>query len=363
MKKRLTLEEFTMRGKTLHNGKFDYSKFIYTNAHTKSIITCKICNKEFLQNPCNHMNGKGCPFCSPTNRRMNTSQFIRDAIKKHSGKYDYTKFKYINSNTKGTIFCKKCRRYFEQVPKNHLVGRGCPFCVGKHMNTDVFIERAKCLHNNKYDYTKFKYINSTTKGTIFCKRCGKDFDQIPSSHLQGAGCPLCSHTKTQEEFILESVQRHGSRYDYSETIYIKTTENVTIICKECNRKFQQKASAHLFGKGCPHCTISGGENLIETWLTDRNIHFIPQMKFDSCRNKNKLSFDFFIPSHKILIEYDGEQHYNPIDFFGGIKQLTYIKMLDNIKNEWAKQNRYNLIRIKYDMKSKDVFTLLETLLV
>ena len=153
-------------------------------------------------------------------------------------------------NIKIEIVCKT-HGVFLQTPNSHLQGSGCPFCYGnKKLNTELFIEKAKILHNNKYDYSLANYRNWNSKIEIICKTHGV-FKQSPSLHLQREGCPKCNNSK--------------------------------------------------------------GEIFIENYLIGNKIKYKPQYTFTDLKYKRQLLFDFGILDEnnvlKYLIEYNGEQHY------------------------------------------------------
>ncbi len=105
------------------------------------------------------------------------------------------------------------------------------------MTTEEFIQRAKAVHGDKYDYSKVKYVDRQTKVVIVCPKHG-DFTQAPTSHIRGAGCPKCGNDKTAlrmttEGFIQKAKTIHGDRYDYSKVEYVDNKKEVCII----NRPF------------------------------------------------------------------------------------------------------------------------------
>ena len=109
---------------------------------------------------------------------------------KHDNKYDYSKVEYVNVRTKVTIICPE-HGEFEQRPNDHLTGYGCPKCGGtQQLTTDDFIEKAKTIHGDKYDYSKSEYVKSHIKLTITCPLHG-DWSVKPNNHLNGKGCPKC----------------------------------------------------------------------------------------------------------------------------------------------------------------------------
>jgi very-short-patch-repair endonuclease len=152
---------------------------------------------------------------------------------------------------------------------------------------------------------------------------------------------------TLQEFIEKARKVHGNKYDYSKVEYKNTRTKVCIICPE-HGEFWQRPDHHLNLKhGCPKCNESQGEKSVVYFLLENNILFERQKRFDECRNKNPLPFDFYLPEHNILIEYDGEQHYRSIDTFGGKKRFQYLKNNDAIKNDFCKSNNMKLLRIPY----------------
>ena len=123
----------------------------------------------------------------------------------------------------------------------------------RKLDLNNFLERAKKVHNNKYDYSKVDYKNNSTKVCIICPEHG-EFWQTPNSHLAGHGCPFCSYNvkKNKEQFIKDSRKIHGEKYDYSKVDYKNAKSKVCIICPE-HGEFWQKPNSHLNGCGCPKC--------------------------------------------------------------------------------------------------------------
>lgn len=148
-------------------------------------------------------------------------------------------------------------------------------------------------------------------------------------------------------FIEKAVSKHGNKYDYSLIDYKNNKTNIIIVCKN-HGEFIQRPSHHLSGTGCPSCNESKGEREIAYLLDKNNINYKRQHTFEGCKNKKLLPFDFFIPLLNICIEYDGRQHFEAIDVFGGEEALRYIQHNDEIKTDYCKENNIKLIRIRYD---------------
>ena len=124
-------------------------------------------------------------------KRLATGEFIEKARLVHGDKYDYSKVKYETTKTKVCIICPKHGEFW-QTPERHLQGRGCQRCSKSFKdNLQDFVVKAKRTHECKYDYSKVEYKSSQVKVCIKCPKHG-DFWQEPASHLQGHGCPLCA---------------------------------------------------------------------------------------------------------------------------------------------------------------------------
>jgi hypothetical protein len=128
----------------------------------------------------------------------------------------------------------------------------------KKLTTEKFIEKARKVHGNKYDYSKVEYKNAHTKVCIICPIHG-EFWQIPNDHLNGSGCPKCKINKIisikkmdEKKFIEKSKKIHGDKYDYSKVEYINSKTKVCIICP-IHGEFWQKPNNHLRGQGCLKC--------------------------------------------------------------------------------------------------------------
>ena len=144
---------------------------------------------------------------------------------------------------------------------------------------------------------------------------------------------------------------HNNKYDYSKSIYKNLRTKIIIICP-IHGEFLQSPKNHKYS-GCPKCNESKGEKMINKILDDKYIKYIKQKKFDKCENIKKLSFDFYLPDYNVCIEYDGEQHYKPITYFGGIKRYEIQKKRDEIKNIYCIENNIKLLRISYKENIKE----------
>ena len=220
----------------------------------------------------------------------------------------------------------------------------------KRLTTEEFIERSKRIHGDKYDYSLVNYINSSTPVKLIYD--GVIYEQNPRNHLNGFKCENIKGL-TQEEFISKSKEIHGDIFDYTILDFSNVRNKVKLIYNGVI--YEQLGYAHLQGK-LPRGiqSESKGVTKIAEILTDKNIKYIREYKFEDCRNIKYLRFDFYLPDYNILIEYDGRQHFESIDLWGGDSEFEKRKINDGIKNKYCKKNRIPLLRISHleDVDSK-----------
>lgn len=346
---KLTTEEFIEKSNTIHNFRYDYSISKYTSGKNKITI---ICNEhgEFSQRASAHLEGQGCMGCRLENRRTGLELFLERCFEIHGDKYDYSLIdKYTNNRDKVKVICKY-HGVFEITPEHHTNRKqGCSEC--KKMGLEKFLISANKKHNNTYDYSLItEYKNNKEKVKIICKKHGV-FEQRVIDHISGIGCSECTQNRfrlSTQDFINKANILHNNKYEYSSTIDFKSNKDkVEIICKE-HGKFLQRVNSHLTGQGCPTCKESKGEEFIRNYLIDNKIGFIQEKKFKDCIYKSELPFDFYLPELNTCIEYNGIQHYKPIEYFGGLESFEYQIIRDKIKNEYCLNNNIHLLIIKYN---------------
>jgi len=286
-------------------------------------------------------------------KRKTTEQFINDAKKIHNNEYDYSLVNYKNNKIQIEIICS-IHGIFLQRPSDHLSGCKCPYCYGTPKKTNDQIKKDFLkIHNNQYDYSLVDYNGVFTKIKIKCTKCNNIFEQTPHDHLKGQGCPKCiGKNRSIDELknILNNI--HNNKYNYELLDNTNTKIKYKIVCP-IHGEFLQYLYHHINGEGCPKCNESKGEKEIRNILEKNNIKYESQKTFPNCKHKQLLKFDFYLPNHNIIIEYDGEQHFKPNNFFGGDESFKNTQIRDNIKNEYCKQKNINLLRIKYDEKIID----------
>lgn len=199
--KPLTVEKFIERAKEKHGNKYDYSKVNFSGVENKITIICPE-HGEFIQRVMVHLKGFNCPRCGRESVAEKLShsldRFLEEAELAHGKKYDYSQVKYVNAHKKVKIICP-AHGVFEQRPVNHVRGIGCSKCSDivagdkRRLTTEEFIDEAKQVHGDKYDYSKVNYTKFLEKVEIICREHGP-FWQSAVSHVKGSksGCPGCA---------------------------------------------------------------------------------------------------------------------------------------------------------------------------
>ena len=349
---KLTKDEFIKKAVSVHGNRYDYSKVEYKNNYTKVCIICPE-HGEFWQSPTNHISGQNCPKCSKR-YKPTTKEWIARAKKIHGEKYDYSKTEYVGNNVKVSIICPE-HGEFSQRPSDHINGCGCPTCKGvRRSNKDEFIMKAKKVFPS-YDYSNVEYVNNKTKVIVICPEHGAFYTR-PNDLLSGYGCQKCAGNtlKSNDEFITQCNEIHKNKYDYSLCDYIGASKKVKIICHEKDRDgnehgiFEQIASNHLNGSGCPRCNSgkkSKMEENIGLKLSELGVRIERQKTFKWLKYKKNLFLDFYLPEYNIAIEVQGDQHYTPIERFGGIEDYELRLARDKTKRKLCKEHGIELFYI------------------
>ena len=287
-----TTEQFIEESKEKFPNQFVYDRVKYLNAYTDVEIFCITCNKYFKIPPHRHLlSPKGCPDCGwnsvKYSRRKSQEQFIKDAVELKP-QYDYSKFVYVNRKTEGIVLCPKHNCEFSITPNAILTKHTnlhCPECLKEHKRKSLeqFLEEVQEIHP-EYDFSKFVYETTSTKGIVICPDHG-EFPATPNSLLRG--------------------------------------------------------------HGCPDCTFSKGERKAEKTFKKLGVGFIPQKSFPDCIDKVKLRFDFYLEEWNLLVEIQGKQHYECVEHFGGMIRFLDVQRKDQIKRDYCKANNIELLEIPY----------------
>lgn len=353
---KLTKEEFIKRYENKFGKKWIWDKFEYDGNKIKSIVICPR-HGEFLMRPSDLMNGTGCPICGGTKKYTN-DEFKTLANKTHNGFYNLDKVMYKNGESKIIVTCPE-HGDFEIQAKKFLRGDYCKKCKeegiihkimpilypNKHWSKDTtesFCKKVIDEYGDKYLLDKVVYKNAKTPVLIGCKKHGY-FNVTPNHLLMGRGCPKCAHNKqlTTEELINKAKELFKDKLSYEKTVYHSTHSLSKFTCKKHGDFL--KSPANLFkGQGCPMCTQSRLEDEVFNLLSDNNIEFEREKKFDELCDR-KYRYDFYLPKQNILIECQGIQHLKCVDFFTKKTPFSIQLKRDKEKYDFAIKNNFNII--------------------
>lgn len=325
----------------------------YINARTPIMHKCKIDNCEWLAMPTNILGGKGCPMCRGHKKKSHI-QYVSE-VNNINPDIEVVG-QYINSQTLILHRCKIDGYEWLAIPNNILRGRGCPKCAGNiKITQEEYIKRVYKI--NPDIEVIGQYTNNNQPVLHRCRVDGNEWMAIPNNVLSGKGCPVCkkvllsvANRKTHEEYVSEVAIINPT----IEVIGQYNGTHMKILHKCLIDGAEWMATPHdiLEGKGCPTCNMSCGENIVRNYLIQNKIKFSYNYTFDDCRNIKPLPFDFYLPEYNVCIEYDGEQHFKPIDVFGGAKEFYERISRDKIKTDYCMNHNITLLRIPYDQDVK-----------
>lgn len=368
--KSITFEEAENRISKIYNSEYKLIRIFKEGSYRKAEVNC--CKHgNFISILNNLLAGHGCPKCAIQKRKqcqpISNSEFIQKAKKAHPN-FLYNETNYTGNLSKIKVICPK-HGSVEVIPKTFLKNKfGCPLCAKEHLIENAqksnLKKQKECKENFKQlvkesfpnlDISESEYIDTSTPVKVKCLKHGY-FEIGPHNLLRSKsnGCPICkkehfeqNNKKEQEIFKQKVLSEEKKLVDYSFGEFKNSRTKIKVVCKKCSKEFK------IYPKDvsiccCPYCSRkhSLGERRIINFLQNNNIDFEIEYTFKDLKDKNYLRFDFYIPSKKLLIEYDGEQHFKPNKKFG-LETFEILKLHDSMKNEYVKENNLNLLRISY----------------
>ena len=297
---------------------------------------------------------------------MTKEKFVEKCRKTHEIEYIYDRVpEEFNTKEKPyiEIICPICKNVWKVRYDQFQNGSNCPHCTksGRKVKEENF-DKIKELHKE----LKFiKFEGTTGRCTFICPKHGEQTLSTASLLRESSGCPLCrqeEQTMIKEEFIELATEIYNDKYDYDLVDeYTPANSFLKIRCKKCNNIFVKERRVFLRGNTCcPYCDKKSSGNIkIKSFLIKNKILFEEEKRFDDCRYKSTLPYDFYLPERKILIEYQGIQHYS-IQRFGGMelekakKNFEEQQIKDEIKEKYAKNNGYLFLKINYDENIEEI---------
>lgn len=273
---------------------------------------------------------------------MTKEEFLNRARNIHGYKYQYIDIK-NKILLKDNITIKFGDYLYTQNVNKHLSGK-CPEKSTPKKTTEQFIKESVEIWQDRFDYSETIYYGSLNPVRLFDKKRGVFIEQNASLHLRGHE----PKSMKSEEFINKSKLVSDFLYLYDKCYYKNITSNVVLTCP-LHGDFIINPFEHLnYGNSCKNCDGYKANKKIKEFINRHKINYITQHKFTDCRNIFKLPFDFYIPSMRTCIEFHGLQHFQPVDYFGGVESYQKLKINDSIKSNYCEDNYIDLIRIRYD---------------
>ena len=350
--KKKTHEEFIKELKNINSNIEVIDKYIKSDVNIQ--CKCLTCNHMWSVRPNNLLHGRGCPVCGKEKQIKSRTVSIDTFLNKIEnlnieliGEY-----KGISKNT--DFRCKLDGYIWNCRPIHILEGHGCPKCANNiRKNHQDFIEELANINSNINILSK--YSSNKNHVECECKICGCIWNCKPSNLLSlKRGCPKCSKNKkkTHNEFVEEMNLKNPNIEILGQ--YKNAATKILCRCKIDNHEWFGTPNALCHGVGCPICSASKGEKEIDIYLKQRNYTYETQKQFNNLLgiNNGNLSYDFYLPTYNLLIEYQGEQHEKPVDFDGlGIEyaedQFIIQKEHDRRKKQYAIDNNIELLEIWY----------------
>lgn len=305
-------------------------------------------------------------------KRRTTEEFIELCKKRHNNFYIYNPetIGFVNNTSRIKVTCP-IHGEFEIIAGYHLHRGKCSLCNPnskknfvkcnnlKYKTDEELINQLNCIHGDNYDLSNVHVCRMTDYIHPVCKKHNIELNISLRDFIKGKGCKLCGIEKSKEkrkypieEYIKTCNVIYNNVYDYSEISYNSLRDYIYPICP-IHGKFKVSADAHLrLNCGCQKCGCGR-----HTFAATRLFNFIQSYFNDAVQEKtiDRLRLDIYIPSLNTAIEYQGLQHFIPIDFYGGEKAFIKQQERDKRKLEYCKLHKINLFYFSDDKRTNDLF--------
>lgn len=249
-------------------------------------VKCKIDGTIWKTKPNWLKAGRGCQTCYDNRRGQNRvkglEKFIEEARKVHGDKYDYCKVEYINDTKKVCVICPNHGEFWISPAKHLRYNQGCPTCGRRRIDTNDFIQRARLIHGDKYDYSKTIYAGRFKPVTIICPIHGA-FSQKPDKHLSSHGCPICKESKT-ERLIREKLKENDIQFESQKRFTWLGKQTLDFFIPEQNIAIECQGEQHFH----PVSFYKGIDGFEKTRIRDL-------MKYEKC-TKHGIKVLYYINS-------------------------------------------------------------------
>jgi len=333
-------EDGRLRIKYLHKTCNNISSSILSSFYSKKSVNCENCY---------------------SNKQYTHEEFIEKIKQVHGNKYTILG-QYKNNKIPILVRHNICNYEWKIHPQSLYKIKTCPYCSGKIRDTDQFHREVEDLTNNEYKCLD-EFISTTDSVRILHKKCNYITTMKPIEFLSGRRCQECTYikrikkrTSNIEEFKQKVYKLVGEEYFIPNQDYINAKTKIEIKHNICNYTYKVTPDNFLRGRRCPVCAESLGEQAIRHWLENNCIWFISEYdKFLDLLSDlgNPLRFDFIVfkdkekSKIKMLIEYDGIQHYEWQDGWQTKESFETLQIHDKRKNQYCEKHNIKLLRIPY----------------
>ena len=345
---------------------------------------CNVAENHRWEAPvCNRTNGRDCPYCHRLKIVM--SNCLATTHPDLADQWDYER----NGNLRpedvaagsGQKIHWKCNvaedHRWEASPNrrtnSYSGGHGCPYCAGKKVVLSNCLTTTHPHLLSQWDYEKNGDISpedvTAGSGQKVHWKCpvAEDhrYEAQVASRTNGHGCPCCHGLKVVPSNCLATTHPYLiAQWDYERNGDL-SPENVTGSNKKVwwrcpvatdHRWKTQVSHRTIMKSGCPICNASKGEELIAKIFEEKGIIFTRQWSAKDCRHKMSLRFDFavMVEGYMVaLIEYQGQQHYQSVERFGGEKALAETQHRDAIKRTYCQTNNIPLLEVHYEWRETE----------
>lgn len=325
-----------------------------------------ICHRRFTMT--------NCPFCC--NQKLcvcNSLATLRPELASqwHSSKNEGLRPEAfaIFSNKRVWWLCDKSKcdhpHEWQTTINNRTKGMGCPYCYGRVVCLCNSLEKLKPELASQWHPSKNEGLTPSMFSVCSNKKvwwlCDKYYCDHPHEWQaiindrtgKGKGCPYCSGRvvcpcNSLARIMPEIAKEwHPTKNGELEPHMFSVSSGMKAWWS-CFRKHEWKA--HIYTRtneiGCPVCKTSKGEKAVQKILDKQGVKYDSQYTIFP-EGASRLYFDFYLPKYNVAIEFDGIQHFEPVEFFGGEDRFKYSQYLDSCKDAYCAENGINLLRIHY----------------
>jgi len=354
MTKMLTNAEWEERALSMPDGEDYVWLDTYAGMNKNIRVKHKVCGCVYTVRPYNFCSGKRCPKCAKLYRR--TPEEWKQVLLRQKKGADYTWLEpVLRSKDKPLVRHEVCKMVYRVRVSNFMRGVRCPYChakssgVKQRKSNEDFLAEVLLLPDGDSYHWEEPYVTAVKKIRVTHTLCGKTYMVTPNKFLSGCRCPYCYGNKkyTNEEWLEKAVLLpKGGEYKWLSP-YVNSKAKMQVEHTVCSHVYSVTPSNFIWGKRCPYCFSSTGEDIIESLLSTAGVSHTRQAKFKGLVDSRELSYDFFLEKKGVLIEYNGYQHYYPVEFFGGEKTYEKQVLHDNMKARYALNKGYTLKVVPY----------------